>query len=328
MKMYVGIDVAKDTLAVALPQTTTSWKVRSIRNTPEAIRKLINELPDQRHVVLEATGSYSVLLTYLLCQAQMAVSVINPKQSHHFAQLQLAVTKTDESDAVLLARYGQLVQPPCYTMESDVLLRLKQKRTLLRHFKKQQRSLANLQHAFSPLPVQDEQVGSSLQQLISHFQTAIAEVTTEIEQLTTQHFPDQLRRLTSIQGISTTIATALIEVTSGFAQFHSAKALAKYIGVVPVIYQSGKSQITKGICKTGDPQLRSMLYMASWSAIRYNKPCRALYQRLKAAGKAPKVALLAVVNKLLRQAFAVVKFNQDFDPDYQPILRPLPCFLT
>jgi transposase len=238
------------------------------------------------------------------------------------------VTKTDESDAVLLARYGQLVQPPRYTMESDVLLRLKQKRTLLRHYKKQQRSLANLQHAFSPLPVQDAQVGSSLQQLLTHFQTAIAEVTREIEQLTKQHFPDQLRRLTSIQGISTTIATALIEVTSGFAQFHSAKALAKYIGVVPVIYQSGKSQVTKGICKTGDPQLRSLLYMASWSAIRYNKPCQQLYQRLKAAGKAPKVALIAVVNKLLRQAFAVVKFDQDFDPNYQPVLRSSACFLT
>ncbi len=328
MKTYVGIDVAKDTLVVALPQTATTWKVCSIRNTPEAIHNLIKKLPDQVHVVLEATGSYSVLLTYLLCQAQVAVSVINPKQSHHFAQLQLSVTKTDESDAVLLARYGQLVQPPRYTMESDVLLRLKQKRTLLRHYKKQQRSLANLQHAFSPLPVPDTQVARSLQQLLTHFQTAIAEVTTEIEQLTKQHFPDQLRRLTSIQGISTTIATALIEVTSGFAQFHSAKALAKYIGVVPVIYQSGKSQTTKGICKTGDPQLRSLLYMASWSAIRYNKPCQQLYQRLKAAGKAPKVALIAVVNKLLRQAFAVVKFDQDFDPNYQPVLRTSACFST
>jgi len=86
--------------------------------------------------------------------------------------------------------------------------------------------------------------------------------------------------------------------------------------------------VTKGICKTGDPQLRSMLYMASWSAIRYNKPCRELYQRLKAAGKAPKVALIAVVNKLLRQAFAVVKFDQDFDPNYQPVLRSSACFLT
>jgi transposase len=177
-----------------------------------------------------------------------------------------------------------------------VRLRLKQKRTLLRHFKKQQRSLANLQHAFSPLPVQDERVSSSLQQLISHLQTAIAEVTAEIEQLTTQHFPYQLRRLTFIQGISTTIATALIEVTNGFAQFHSAKALAKYIGVVPVIYHSCKSQITNGICKIGDPHLRRLLYMASWSAIRYNKPRQELYQGLKAVGKAPKVALIAVVN--------------------------------
>jgi len=85
MKTCVGIDVAKDTLVVALPQTATSWKVRSIRNAPDAIRKLINELPDSAHVVLEATSSYSVLLTYLLCQAQVTVSVINPKQIHHFA---------------------------------------------------------------------------------------------------------------------------------------------------------------------------------------------------------------------------------------------------
>jgi transposase len=117
-------------------------------------------------------------------------------------------------------------------------------------------------------------------------------------------------------------------VTNGFAQFHSAKALAKYIGVVPVIYQSGKSQMTKGICKTGDPHLRSLRYMAFWSAVRYNKPCQQLYQHLKAVGKAPKVALLAVVNKLLCQAFAMVKFNQDFDPDYQPVLRSATCFLT
>jgi transposase len=198
--------------------------VRSIHNAPEAIHKLINELPDQIHVVLEETGSYSVLLTYLLCQAQVAVSVINPKQSHHFAQLQLAVTKTDESDAVLLARYGQLVQSPRYPMESDVLLRLKQKRTLLRHYKKQQRSLVNLQHAFSPLPVADVQVASSLQQLLTHFQTAIAEVTAEIEQLTTQHFPDQLRLLTSIQGISTTFTTALIEVARALPSFTRPKS--------------------------------------------------------------------------------------------------------
>jgi transposase len=63
--------------------------------------------------------------------------------------------------------------------------------------------------------------------------------------------------------------------------------------------------------------------MASLSAIRYNKPCRECYQRLKAAGKASNVALMAAVNKLLRQAFAVVKFDEDFNPNYQPILRSM-----
>lgn len=72
--------------------------------------------------------------------------------------------------------------------------------------------------------------------MLAHFQAAINVLTDEIQALTKQHFPDQLRRLTSIVGISTTIATALIDVTGGFYQFHSAKVLAKYIGVVPVIY--------------------------------------------------------------------------------------------
>ena len=323
MKSYVGIDVSKDTLAVAFPTTPDAWKVSSFANSPDGIRRLKNALPSESHVVIEATGSYSVLLTYMLCQAKICLSVINPKQSHHFGKMQLSVTKTDESDSILLSRYGQMIQPPLYEMDSYVMLCLRQKRTLLRQYKKQQRSLANLLHSFSPLPIKDDQVQVSLQQMLAHFQAAIITLTAEIQQLTEQHFPSQIQRLTSIAGISTTIAKALIDVTGGFRQFHSAKALAKYIGVVPVVYQSGKSNIIKGICNMGDPQLRAMLYMASWSAIRYNKPCRDFYQRLKAAGKSSKLALIAVINKLLRQAFAVVKFDEDFNPNYQPILRSI-----
>lgn len=113
--------------------------------------------------------------------------------------------------------------------------------------------------------------------MLAHFQMAINTLIIEIQQLAEQHFPSQIRRLTSIAGISTTIATALIDVTGGFRQFHSAKALAKYIGVVPVIYQFRKANFNTGICRMGDPQLRAMLYMASWSAIRHNKPRREFY---------------------------------------------------
>jgi len=108
MKTYVGIDVAKDSLALAYAKSDTLWKADSFPNSPEGIRKLIHFLPSGAHCVVEATGSYSVLVTYMLSQAQICVSVINPKQSHHFAKMRLSVTKTDESDAVLLARYGQM----------------------------------------------------------------------------------------------------------------------------------------------------------------------------------------------------------------------------
>lgn len=81
MKNYIGIDVAKTTLAVALPATTTGWTITTVSNTPEGIYSLLRQLPGGAHCILEATGSYSVLVTYLLCQAKIDVSVINPKQS-------------------------------------------------------------------------------------------------------------------------------------------------------------------------------------------------------------------------------------------------------
>lgn len=320
MKIYVGIDVSKDSLAVALPQSQ-GWQLLTFANNPEGIRSLQSKLPPNTHGILEATGSYSVLLAYLFTQAGVDFSVINPRQSHHFAKMRLAITKTDERDAVLLAQYGQAFQPPLYRMSSDKLLIMRQKRTLLRQYKKQQNTLRNLQAAFAPLPVQDATSQSSLQTMLMYLQTAIDQLMGEINQLCQTDFAQQFKRLTSIKGISATVASALIETTNGFADFVSAKALAKYIGIAPVVYQSGKAGFSQGICKTGEPHLRGLLYMSAWSAIRYNRACKEFYQRLRTGGKPAKVALIAVCNKLLRQAFAVVRFDEDYQADYQPILR-------
>lgn len=215
------------------------------------------------------------------------------------------------------------MQPSVYQITNDSLLVLRQKRTLLRQYQKQRVALLNLSGSFQPLPLKDATVQQSLQQMITHFQIAITQLKAEINQVYQADFASQYKRLQSIKGVYHAVATALIETTNGFRDFNSAKALAKYIGVAPVIYQSGKVGITKGINRSGDAHLRSQLYMVSLSAIRYNKSCREFYQRLKAAGKASNVALMAVVNKLLRQAFAVVKFDEDFNPDYQPILRSM-----
>lgn len=320
MKIYVGIDVSKESLAVALPQVQ-GWQLLKFTNNPEGIRSLQLRLPDQAHCILEATGSYSVLLAYLLTKAGVDHSVINPKQSHHFAKMQLSITKTDPRDAVLLAEYGRVFNPPLSQVSNDNLLKMRQKRTLLRQYKKQRTVFLNLQASFAPLPIQDQTSQQSLQTMLTHLTTAIDQLAGEISQLCQTDFEQQFKRLVSIKGISSTIASALIETTNGFRDFTSAKALAKYIGVAPLTYQSGKAGFTKGICRTGDPHLRGMLYMGAWSAIRYNTACREFYQRLKAGGKPPKLALIAVCNKLLRQAFAVVRFDEDYQADYAPKLR-------
>lgn len=325
MKKYIGIDVAKTTLAVALPTMSGGWTINTYHNTPEGIHSLLSHLPNGSHCILEATGSYSVLVTYMLCQAKINVSVINPKQSHNFAKMQLSVTKTDPRDAVLLAEYGRLIQPPLYQMTTDSLLRLRQKRTLLRQYHKQRTILLNLQHSFAPLPVKDLSTEQNLQEMIDRFEAAIASLQQEVCQICQDDFKEQYNRLTSIKGISHKVATALIETTNGFQDFRSAKALAKFIGLAPTTYHSGKMATHRGICRTGDPHLRGLLYVASWSAIRYNKACREFYQRLKAAGKASKLALIAVANKLLRQAFALVRFDEDYNDNYQPKFRSNAC---
>jgi transposase len=81
MKNYVGIDVAKASLAVAFTLPNGGWTTTTFTNTPDGIRSLIKQIPAQAHCILEATGSYSVLVTYMLCQAGIGVSVINPKQT-------------------------------------------------------------------------------------------------------------------------------------------------------------------------------------------------------------------------------------------------------
>jgi len=121
-----------------------------------------------------------------------------------------------------------------------------------------------------------------------------------------QHHQELFEQVTSIPGLGRKSALLLVVITGGFTRFAHYKQLVSYLGLSPRIYESGTS--IKGrarICKMGMSRVRAVLYVCSWSAIKANKACRELYERLLAKGKAKRLALIAVVNKLLRQAFAV-----------------------
>ena len=313
---YIGIDVSKDSFVAAYPEKS-GYTTKTFKNTSSGVHLFIQSLPAECHCVMEATGNYSMLLLYLLQQANVAVSMENPQKIKHFARAMLSTTKTDEIDAKLIAMYGEKMEPSPYKIPSETIILLKQKRTVLRQLKKQLTMMKNLQHSLSILPKQDSTAKVATEQTIKFLNKQISKLEDEITHLSNKEFKRQMDLLTSIKGIGENIASALIMATGGFTYFSSAKQISRFLGLCPTYQQSGTSVNFKGhINRNGDTHLRSQLYVIAFSSIRFNAACRETYERLRARGKSGKVAIIAVANKLIRQAFAIVTNNRPYVDGY------------
>ena len=310
---YIGIDISKASFTAAFPQDR-SFRTETFSNDAKGIRRFIGKLDAQsHHCVMEATGNYCFLLLYLLDKAGIRASLINPKKIKNYSRVMMSVTKTDAKDACLIADFGERFKPEPYRFPSEQIMILKQKKTVLRQLQKQLTAIRNLQSSLEPLPVKDKKCLSSLKQTVTFIEKQIKYMQKEMEAVVSDVFDRQLKLLTSIKGIGVTLATALILATGGFTYFDNAKQVSRFIGICPTIEQSGTSINIRGhINKNGDENLRSLLYIAAWSASRHNASCRELYQRLRGRGKSGKLAMVAVANKLVRQAFAVVSSNTSY----------------
>ena len=304
---YVGIDVSKATFVVAYSSAKTG-RTKTFKNTVKGVHEFIQTVSAaEHHCVLEATGNYSALLVYLLSEAGITVSLENPLKIKNFARAMLSVTKTDEIDARLTALYGERMQPTPYKLSSDSILILKQKRTVLRQLKKQLVATRNLRGSLEILPSFDSECKKTIEKTITFLEKQIKAMEEKIASLAQGEYKKQMDLLTSIKGIGVTLAAALIVATGGFTYFDNAKQLTRYLGLSPTYQQSGTSVNVKGhINRNGDSSLRSQLYVAAFSSLRCNTECKACFDRLRSNGKPGKVAVVAVANKLLRQAFAVV----------------------
>ena len=313
---YIGIDVSKDSFVAAYP-AKSGYATKTFKNTSSGVLQFIQSLPAECHCVMEATGNYSMLLLYLLQQANIIVSMENPQKIKHFARAMLSTTKTDDIDAKLIAMYGEKMEPAPYKIPSESIMLLKQKRTVLRQLKKQLTMLLNLQHSLSVLPKQDPTAKVATEKTIKFLRKQISKLEEEITHLSNKEFKRQMDLLISIRGIGKTLASALIVATGGFAYFSNAKQISRFLGLCPTYQQSGTSVHFKGhINRNGDTYLRSQLYIAAVSSIKFNAACKETFERLKDKGKSGKVAVIAVANKLIRQAFAVVTNNRPYVDGY------------
>lgn len=316
--LYYGIDVSKDTLHISYQSGTQAngqpqWAYQTLPNELDSLEQWVGQLAPNSHLIFEHTGTYSARLGWVLALHDRPFSILTPNQSKGFATTLKSISKTDRSDATLLARYGQVFHPQPSQLAQESLHQLRQQHKHLNDLRISHQSVANQLHALSFDPRASLKVKASLLILQQSYLTQIALFEEDLDQLSQQELQTISERMQRVKGIGPASAQALCTATNGLTGFESAKAVAKFVGIAPSQTQSGSSVHRRGrMARTGLGYVRGLLYMAARSARKYNLGCKALYERLRAKGKCHKVAMVAVMNKLVHQLFAVVKNNVDF----------------
>ena len=302
---YVGIDVSKDRLDVAV---LGERQEKQVSNTQRGIAELVQWMLELQPelIVVEATGGYQRAVVEALFHAGLCVAVVNPAHARQFARASGLLAKTDKLDAQVLAVFGDRMQPKPYTGKSEaekhlgaLLVRRKQVEEML---KAEQNRLRTTSASLK----------SSVEQVILCLKEQKKRLDEQIQQFLQeqQAWQEQTEILGSAPGVGpVTTATLLAEVPELGKM--DRKRSAALVGVAPMNYDSGKK---RGYRKTkgGRTNVRSVLYMSTLVATRYNPLIRAQYQHLLKRGKEKKVALTACMRKFLTILNAMIRDQQPF----------------
>jgi transposase len=302
---YVGIDVSKDRLDVAV---LGKRQEKQVGNTQEGIHGLVEWMValEPELIVVEATGGYQRAVVDALCWAGLAVAVVNPARVRQFARACGLLAKTDKLDAFVLAVFGQKVQPRRYESKSDAGKQLSALLVRRRQLDEMVKAEQNRLRTISP------SLECSVERSIAFLKEEKKILDEQIQQfLAEQHtWQEQTEILKSAPGVGmVTTATLLAELPELGKM--DRKRIAALVGVAPMNYDSGKK---RGYRKTkgGRTNVRSVLYMSTLVATRYNPVIQAQYQHLLKRGKEKKVALTACMRKFLTILNAMLRDQQPF----------------
>jgi len=314
---YFGIDISK----LVFDVTDSDGDYHQFKNNALGFKKFVKLLNCNSHCVMEATGYYHYQLAYYLLEKSIKVSVENPLSVKRFIQMKLSKIKTDKSDSKLICAYAVQVALKLWKGHSKHQIECLQIIRLLSVYTKQSTMLKNKLHGEAVLGNPSKAVLGSLKRSLKHVQKELKIVEQKLLILVKEEHQDVLTRIETIPGIGRKTAIMLVVLTDGFERFASASELCSYSGLTPIIRQSGTSVTGRSrISKIGNQKLRNLLFMYSFNACKYNKGCKELYDRLVAKGKSKKLALIAVCNKLLKQAFAIAKSGLIYDQTYRSSL--------
>lgn len=309
----IGVDVAKAKLDIALDDKT----VITINNDEDDFKKLLNKLPIIEGIcfVMEASGGYEKKFANFLLAEKIEVAIVNAKRVRDFANAMGMNAKNDRIDALMIRHYAQVAyakdklhtREPQSEAEQQIEPLLRRRNQLVG-----QRAIEK-QHLETAI---NEAVINSIEKNIHYLDAEIKDIESKIKTDINgdKNLKKDMERLLEVKGIGDVAAFTLLSQLPELGTV-SNKEITALVGLAPYSKDSGNKK-GRRIISGGRSLVRSVLYMTILSAIQFNKPIKAFYQRLVASGKPKKLALTACMRKLLVILNSITKKECDWNPEF------------
>jgi len=307
--------VSKATLAVCYRRDQPVQPVE-VGNTRAGFEQLVKVCGPPCRFVMEATGTYYLALAYPLHEQGGQVAVRNPLGIKRFLHRQLSKGKSDRKHAQWLRRYGPQQPVKVWQPDETVLVECRPLEQVTEQVVKQKTMVCHALEALTRQPVIRPVARQRLEQTKRLLEEPRQAVETELLALLEQRFAPEMALLCSIPGIGRKTAGLLL-LAGGFARLDTYRPQVAKAGLSPREHTCGASLRGKGrLTQMGGGLLRGKLFLCRFSAKKFNAACKARYNRLVAKGKNGKGALIAVCNKLLKQAFPILKSGVPYQADF------------
>ena len=309
--LFVGIDVSKSQLDVAINQGDELLEFCSVPHTEEGILALIQKFRNAvpRLIVVERSGGLERTLVALLAEAGLPIVANNPRQIRDFAKAMGILAKTDKIDAKAMARFAAAVKPPQRPIKdaerqqlSDRVARRRQLVNMLAQEKNR------LTRAVGP-------VRADIEHHIAYLKERLDKTNKDIEHMIANSpvYREIAEILVTFPGLGSVTSAALVADCPELGSLNRRK-IGTLTGTAPLNDDSGKKSRQRRI-RGGRKTVRVHLYMATISAIRCNDKIKGFYQRLIAAGKKPKVAITTCMHKIITILNAMVKQHKPWQTE-------------
>jgi transposase len=320
VQVFAGVDVSASELSVAARSGTVEWEEKTFANNAAGHQALLTYLlrgKGRARVCLEASGNYSLDLAFTLqAHRQVEVSVVNPRRARRFAESLGERSKTDPVDARVLCQYAWRMPWVPWVPPDLAALRLRSLTRAIEALGVTQTQEKNRQHSLRASQALSPFLIRELQRHLDYLQLRIARLRREALRVVAGNpaLDRRFRLMLTTPGIGATSALQILGELAVLPDTLDARQWVAFAGLDPLRFSSGTSVEKKPrISRGGSRHLRRGLYMPALVAIRHEPHLRAFYQRLRARGKAPLQAIVAVMRKLLHAFFAMFLSDQAYD---------------